>query len=325
MKKEYKIIRNKKSSNFYYEDSDDVYEIYARKNKKYGTINYGNLYYQTIAYSKKEFSGYNYISHVAFINIKRVDGKLKFRFSIHSDFDGEGISCYEDCEVNIKNKIIKLRGFFATFSGMNQLKELLDFVLKNNKNLKIKATIEELKEFEKISNELKKEIEAENKIIKNFYQTLETEKLKTISRKDFRVKRSLTIFKNNLFLKPKFKNYEDLIDFLYLQEKKEKIKQNIFVLNELDFESELLKKLLNLNEINIISSNLEINISLERFKSERPFSETVCLEKEIKNKKLSIISFFESSVYKKRNEENKNKAMIVAKKIFEKISKILEK
>lgn len=45
MKKEYKIIRNKKSSNFYYEDSDDVYEIYARKNKKYGTINCGNLYY----------------------------------------------------------------------------------------------------------------------------------------------------------------------------------------------------------------------------------------------------------------------------------------
>ena len=153
MEKNYKIIRNSSQAN-----ADTSY--FGKYDKEGKTIiNPAKLFYQTITYSRRLFYSEDYISHTAFINIKRILGKLKFRFSIHSDYDGIGESYFEDCQIDIKKRFLKLRGFFSTPSGIIQLKETLEFVLENNGNLELKVEQEELEEFKIIVKILEKELE----------------------------------------------------------------------------------------------------------------------------------------------------------------------
>ena len=235
MRKEYKIIRNYSQAN-----TDTSY--FGKYDKEGKTIiNPAKLFYQTIAYSRRLFYSENYISHTAFINIKRTSGKLKFRFPIHNDYDGIGESYFEDCQIDIKNHFLKLRGFFSTPSGIIQLKETLEFVLENNKNLELKAEQEELEEFKIIVKTLEKELENFDKIEPEFYQGANQEQLEITKAKNKHIKRGTVYFKRKgLISYPNFKNLENLIDFIKLKENE--VQKNIFYFNELDIEKKKERK-----------------------------------------------------------------------------------
>ena len=237
MKKEYKIIRNFSQAN------TETSNFGKYDNEGRTIISPTKPFYQTIAYSRRLFYSEDYISHTGFINIKRILGKLKFRFSIHSDYDGIGESYFEDCQIDIKKRFLKLRGFFSTPSGIIQLKETLEFVLENNENLELKAKQEELEEFELMVKNLEKELEIFEKIEPEFYQGINQERLEITKAKNKHIKRGTVYFKRKgLISNPNFKNLENLIDFIKLKEKQNEVKKSIFYFNELDIESELGKE-----------------------------------------------------------------------------------
>ena len=99
MRKEYKIIKNFESAN----TETNYFGRYDKEGKT--VINPTEPFYQTIAYSRRLFYSEDYISHTGFINIKRISGKLKFRFSVHSDYDGIGESYFEDCQIDMEKRI----------------------------------------------------------------------------------------------------------------------------------------------------------------------------------------------------------------------------
>ena len=236
MGKDYKIIKNSLQAN-----ADTSY--FGKYDKEGKTIiNPAKLFYQTIVYSRRLFYSEDYISHTAFINIKRILGKLKFRFSIHSDYDGIGESYFEDCQIDIKNRFLKLRGFFSTPSGIIQLKETLEFVLKNNENLELKLEQEELEEFKIIVETLEKELEKLKKIEPEFYQGINQERLEITGATNKHIKRGIVYFKRkNLISNPKFKTLENLVDFIKLKENQKEVRKSIFYFNDFDIESELEK------------------------------------------------------------------------------------
>ena len=325
MKKEYKIIKNYLQAN-----TDTSY--FGKYDKEGKTIiNPAKLFYQTIAYSRRLFYSEDYISHTAFINIKRISGKLKFRFSIHSDYDGIGESYFEDCQIDIKNRFLKLRGFFSTPSGIIQLKETLEFVLKSNENLELKAEKEELEEFELIIENLKKELEKFNKIEPEFYQGINQEQLEITKAKNKQIKRGTVYFKRKgLIFNPNFKTLENLIDFVKLREKQNEVQKSVFYFNELDIESELGKKLLNLNNVSIYIKEFEREYSTS-YETEIIISEkdnsyrneiddrscTFCGN--IDKKKVTVISNFPYMYNKEKREESKEEGFRKSKKIFGKI------
>lgn len=325
MKKEYKIIRNYSQAN-----ADTSY--FGKYDKEGKTIvNPAKLFYQTIAYSRRLFYSEDYISHTAFINIKRISGKLKIRFSIHSDYGGIGESYFEDCQVDIERRFLKLRGFFSTPSGIIQLKETLEFVLKNNENLELKAQKEELEEFELIVKNLEKELEKFNKIEPEIYQGINQERLEITKAKNKQIKRGTVYFKRKeLIFNPNFKTLENLIDFIKLKEKQNEVQKSVFYFNELDIESELGKKLLNLNNVSIYIKEFEREYSFsyetEIIISERDSSYrneiddrscTFCGN--IDKKKVTVISNFPYMYDKEKREKSKAEGFKKSKEMFEKI------
>lgn len=330
MRKDYKIIKNSLQAN-----ADTSY--FGKYDKEGKTIiNPAKLFYQTVAYSRRLFYSEDYISHTAFINIKRILGKLKFRFSIHSDYDGIGESYFEDCQIDIKNRFLKLRGFFSTPSGIIQLKETLKFVLKNNENLELKAEQEELKEFELIVKTLEKELEKFNKTEPEFYQGINQERLEITKAKNKQIKRGTVYFKRKgLISNPNFKNLENLIDFIKLKEKQNEVQKSVFYFNELDIESELGKKLLNLNNVSIyikefereysFSYETEIIISEEDNSYRNEIDDRSCTFcGSIDEKKITVISNFPYTYDKEKREESKKSGFQKSKEIFEKISKLIK-
>ena len=330
MKKEYKIIKNYLQAN-----TDTSY--FGKYDKEGKTIiNPAKLFYQTIAYSRRLFYSEDYISHTAFINIKRISGKLKFRFSIHSNYDGIGESYFEDCQIDIKNRFLKLRGFFSTPSGIIQLKETLEFVLKSNENLELKAEKEELEEFELIVENLEKELEKFNKIEPEFYQGINQERLEITKAKNKQIKRGTVYFKRKgLIFNPNFKTLENLIGFVKLREKQNEVQKSVFYFNELDIESELGKKLLNLNNVSIYIKEFEreystsyetVIIISEKDNSYRneidDRSCTFCGN--IEKKKVTVISNFPYMYDKTKREESKAEGFRKSKKLFERISELIK-
>lgn len=328
MRKEYKIIRNYSQAN-----TDTSY--FGKYDKEGKTIiNPAKLFYQTIAYSRRLFYSEDYISHTAFINIKRILGKLKFRFSIHSDYDGIGESYFEDCQVDIKKRFLKLRGFFSTPSGIIQLKETLEFVLENNENLELKVEQEEMEEFELLVKNLEKELKNLEKIEPEFYQGANQEQLGITGTTNKDIKRGTVYFKRKgLISNPNFKNLENLIDFIKLKENE--VQKSIFYFNELDIESELGKKLLNLNNISIyikefereysFSYETEIIISEENNSYRNEIDDRSCTFcGSIGEKKITVISNFLYMYDKEKREESKAENFKKTKKTFEKISELIK-
>lgn len=330
MRKEYKIIRNYSQAN-----TDTSY--FGKYDKEGKTIiNPAKLFYQTIAYSRRLFYSEDYISHTAFVNIKRISGKLKFRFSIHVDYDGIGESYFEDCQVDVKKRFVKLRGFFSTPSGIIQLKETLEFVLESNENLKLKAKQEELEEFKIIVKTLEKELEKFKKIEPEFYQGINQERLEMTKAKSKQIKRGIVYFKRKgLISNPNFKNLENLIDFIKLKEKQNEVQKSVFYFNELDIESELGEKLLNLNNVSVYIKEFEREYSFS-YETEIIISEkdnsyrneiddrscTFCGS--IGEKKITVISNFPYMYDKEKREESKAENFKKTKKTFEKISELIK-
>ena len=329
MKKGYKIIRNCSQANA----ETSYFGKYDKEGKT--LINPSKLFYQTIAYSRRLFYSEDYISHTGFINIKRISGKLKFRFSIHSDYDGIGESYFEDCQVEIKKRFLKLRGFFSTPSGIIQLKETLEFVLENNESLELKAKQEELEEFKIIVKTLEKELENFDKIEPEFYQGINQERLEITGTTNKNIKRGIVYFKSKkLIFNPKFKTLENLIGFIKLKEKQNEVQKSIFYFNELDIESELGKQLLNLNNVSIyikefereysFSHETEIIISEEdnSYKNEIDDRSCTCC-KNIGKKKITVISNFPYMYNKEKRTESKKNGFQKSKEMLEIISELI--
>ena len=330
MEKDYKIIKNISQAN--------VETSYFGKYDKVGKtiINPAKLFYQTITYSRRLFYSEDYISHTAFINIKRISGKLKFRFSIHSDYDGIGESYFEDCQIDIKKRFLKLRGFFSTPSGIIQLKETLEFVLENNENLELKAEEEELEEFKIIVKTLEKELENFDKIEPEFYQGADQELLEITGARNKQIKRGRIYFKRRgIICNPKFKTLENLTDFIKLKEEQKEVKKSIFYFNDFDIESELGKKLLNLNNVSIYIKEFEREYSFS-YETEIIISEedngyrneiddrscTFCGN--VDEKKITVISNFPYIYDKEKREESKAENFKKSEKTFERILELIK-
>lgn len=119
-------------------------------------INEVTPYFHTLAFSKAYFySPMDYVSYHGVINIIKVNNKLKFRFSYHENYDGLEKCYMEDCDINFNQKLIKLKGYFATNSGILQLYELVDYVL-NNKNDRL--NLNEINNLKELLQILEKEI-----------------------------------------------------------------------------------------------------------------------------------------------------------------------
>ena len=330
MGKDYKIIRNSLQANA----ETSYFGKYDKEGKT--IINPAKLFYQTITYSRRLFYSEDYISHTGFINIKRISGNLKFRFSIHSDYDGIGESYFEDCQIDIKKRFLKLRGFFSTPSGIIQLKETLEFVLENNENLELKVEQEELEEFKIIVKTLEKELENFNKIEPEFYQGINQERLEITGTTNKHIKRGIVYFKRkNLISNPKFKTLENLIDFINLKENQKEVRKSVFYFNDFDIESELGKKLLNLNNVSVYIKKFEREYSFS-YETEIIISEedngyrneiddrscTFCGN--ISGKKITVISNFPYMYEKEKREENKKSGFKKSKEMFERISKLIK-
>ena len=330
MRKDYKIIRNSLQANA----ETSYFGKYDKEGKT--IINPAKLFYQTIAYSRRLFYSEDYISHTAFINIKRISEKLKFRFSIHSDYDGIGESYFEDCQIDIKKRFLKLRGFFSTPSGIIQLKETLEFVLENNENLELKVEQEELEEFKIIVKILEKELENFDKIEPEFYQGADQELLEITGARNKQIKRGRIYFKRRgIICNLKFKTLENLADFIKLKEEQKEVKKSIFYFNDFDIESELGKKLLNLNNVSIYIKEFEREYSFsyenEIIISDKENGYTTTFEDEsctfcgnIGEKKITVISSFPYMYDKEKREKSKIENFKKSKEIFKRISELIK-
>lgn len=288
-------------------------------------------FFHTVAYSFQTYYAYQYIWHKAFINLIRSGGKLKFRFTIHSDYDGNAESLYEDCEVDIKNRRIKLRGFFATPAGMEQLKRTVEYVIKNNRKENLKIFSNEINEFQMIADVLEKEIEKVSKTASKIFQEAKYDRLGIFTEEDEIVNKIITYFnEENVIWKPKFKTFEDIIQFLHL--KKDKIKYSIIHLKKLDCKDSLIKEILKMNEIHIYIKDFpddeitetEIHISS---KEDKYVDEDVKITRtaNIGNKKITVISNFFINYDKVLYQQTIEKATKNSEEILKNILIILNK
>ena len=161
---------------------------------------------------------------------------------------------------NLFEQIAK-KDYFGTFSKINFLNiENVALLYKKNKNIVISKSDVFLKALDKyISNsgidlsflenvDLKKLVEKFERLCANGYKNFIENDIrdKIIER----IKKILTNFKEeNVIYKPKFKNFEEIIQFLLL--KKDKINYTIIYLKKLDFEDPLIKEILKMNDIQI--------------------------------------------------------------------------
>lgn len=316
------------SRNFETENTNSKTFSYSESPKKI-EINPYPKFFHTVAYSFQTYYTYQYIRYKAFINLIRSNGKLKFRFSIHSDYDGRAESLYEDCEVDIKNRRIKLRGFFATPAGMEQLKRTVEYVIENNRKENLKIFSDEINEFQMIADVLKKEIEKVSKIAPKIFQEAKYDRLGIFTEKDERVEKIITYFnEENVIWKPKFKTFEDIIQFLHL--KKDKIKYSIIHLKKLDCNDSLIKEILKMNEIHIYIKDFpddaitetEIHISS---KEDKYVDEDVKITRtaNIGNKKITVISNFFINYDKVLYQQTIEKATKNSEEILKNILMIL--
>lgn len=82
------------------------------------------------------------------------------------------------------------------------------------------------------------------------FQEAKYDRLAIFSEEDERVNKIITYFnEENVIWKPKFKTFEDIIQFLHL--KKDKIKYSVIHLKKLDCDDSLIKKILKMNEIHV--------------------------------------------------------------------------
>ena len=323
MRENYIISRNletenTKSKTFSYSESPKKIEInpYPR-------------FFHTLAYSFQTYYAYQYIWYKAFINLIRSNGKLKFRFAIHKYYNGRTKSLYEDCEVDIKSRRIKLRGFFATPAGMEQLKRTVEYVIENNKKENLKITSDEINEFQMILDVLEKEIEKVSKAASKIFQEAKYDRLGIFTEEDEIVNKIITYFnEENVIWKPKFKTFEDIIQFLHL--KKDKIKYSIIHLKKLDCNDSLIKEILKMNEIHIYIKDFpddaitetEIHISS---KEDKYVDEDVKITRtaNIGNKKITVISNFFKNYDKVLYRKTIEKATQNSEEILKNILKIL--
>lgn len=323
MRENYIISRNLKTENI----SSNTFS-YSETPKKIEINPYPNFFH-TIAYSFQAYYAYQYIWYKAFINLIRSNGKLKFRFAIHTQYNGRTKSFYEDCEVDIKSRRIKLRGFFATPAGMERLKRTVEYVIENNKKENLKITSDEINEFQMILDVLEKEIEKVSKAASKIFQEAKYDRLGIFTEEDERVEKIITYFnEENVIWKPKFKTFEDIIQFLHL--KKDKIKYSIIHLKKLDFNDSLIKEIFKTNEIHIYIKDFpddaitetEIHISS---KEDKYVNEDVKVTRTatIGNKKITVISNFFKNYDKVLYQKTIEKATENSEKILKNILKIL--
>jgi len=325
MRENYIISRNLKTENI----SSNTFS-YSETPKKIEINPYPNFFH-TIAYSFQAYYAYQYIWYKAFINLIRSNGKLKFRFAIHTQYNGRTKSFYEDCEVDIKSRRIKLRGFFATPAGMEQLKRTVEYVIKNNRKENLKIFSNEINEFQMIADVLEKEIEKVSKAASKIFQEAKYDRLGIFTEEDERVEKIITYFnEENVIWKPKFKTFEDIIQFLHL--KKDKIKYSIIHLKKLDFNDSLIKEIFKTNEIHIYIKDFpddaitetEIHISS---KEDKYVNEDVKVTSTatIGNKKITVISNFFKNYDKVLYQKTIEKATKNSEEILKNILIILNK
>lgn len=323
MRENYIISRNLKTENI----SSNTFS-YSETPKKIEINPYPNFFH-TIAYSFQAYYAYQYIWYKAFINLIRSNGKLKFRFAIHTQYNGRTKSFYEDCEVDIKSRRIKLRGFFATPAGMEQLKRTVEYVIKNNRKENLKIFSNEINEFQMIADVLEKEIEKVSKTASKIFQEAKYDRLGIFTEEDEIANKIITYFnEENVIWKPKFKTFEDIIQFLHL--KKDKIKYSIIHLKKLDCNDSLIKEILKMNEIHIYIKDFpddaitetEIHISS---KEDKYVNEDVKVTSTatIGNKKITVISNFFKNYDKVLYQKTIEKATENSEKILKNILKIL--
>ena len=323
MRENYIISRNLKTENI----SSNTFS-YSETPKKIEINPYPNFFH-TIAYSFQAYYAYQYIWYKAFINLIRSNGKLKFRFAIHTQYNGRTKNFYEDCEVDIKSRRIKLRGFFATPAGMEQLKRTVEYVIENNRKENLKITSDEINEFQMILDVLEKEIEKVSRTASKIFQEAKYDRLGIFSEEDERVEKIITYFnEENVIWKPKFKTFEDIIQFLHL--KKDKIKYSIIHLKKLDCNDSLIKEILKMNEIHIYIKDFpddaitetEIHISS---KEDKYVDEDVKITRtaNIGNKKITVISNFYENYDKVLYQQVVEKAIKNSEEILKNILMIL--
>lgn len=323
MRENYIISRNLKTENI----SSNTFS-YSETPKKIEINPYPNFFH-TIAYSFQAYYAYQYIWYKAFINLIRSNGKLKFRFAIHTQYNGRTKSFYEDCEVDIKSRRIKLRGFFATPAGMEQLKRTVEYVIKNNRKENLKIFSNEINEFQMIADVLEKEIEKVSKTASKIFQEAKYDRLGIFTEEDEIVNKIITYFnEENVIWKPKFKTFEDIIQFLHL--KKDKIKYSIIHLKKLDCNDSLIKEILKMNEIHIYIKDFpddaitetEIHISS---KEDKYVDEDVKITRTAKigSKKITVISNFFKNYDKVLYRKTIEKATKNSEEILKNILKIL--
>lgn len=318
------------SRNFKTENTNSKTFSYSETPKKI-EINPYPKFFHTVAYSFQTYYAYQYIWHKAFINLIRSNGKLKFRFTIHSDYDGIAESLYEDCEVDIKNRRIKLRGFFATPAGMEQLKRTVKYVIENNKKENLKIFSDEINEFQMIADVLEKEIETVLRTASKIFQEAKYDRLGIFTEEDEKVNKIITYFnKENVIWKPKFKTFEDIIQFLHL--KKDKIKYSIIHLKKLDCNDSLIKEILKMNEIHVYTKDLpdsttsetEIHISSKEDEFVNKIEDNkVTRTEKAGDRKITVISNFWRSYDKISNHQNIKKGIENSEKILKNILMIL--
>lgn len=318
------------SRNFKTENTNSKTFSYSETQKKI-EINPYPKFFHTVAYSFQTYYAYQYIWHKAFINLIRSNGKLKFRFTIHSDYDGIAESLYEDCEVDIKNRRIKLRGFFATPAGMEQLKRTVKYVIENNKKENLKIFSDEINEFQMIADVLEKEIETVLRTASKIFQEAKYDRLGIFTEEDEKVNKIITYFnEENVIWKPKFKTFEDIIQFLHL--KKDKIKYSIIHLKKLDCNDSLIKEILKMNEIHVYTKDLpdsttsetEIHISSKEDEFVNKIEDNkVTRTEKAGDRKITVISNFWRSYDKISNHQNIKKGIENSEKILKNILMIL--
>lgn len=318
------------SRNFKTENTNSKTFSYSETPKKI-KINPYPKFFHTVAYNFQTYYAYQYIWHKAFINLIRSNGKLKFRFTIHSDYDGIAESLYEDCEVDIKNRRIKLRGFFATPAGMEQLKRTVKYVIENNKKENLKIFSDEINEFQMIADVLEKEIETVLRTASKIFQEAKYDRLGIFTEEDEKVNKIITYFnEENVIWKPKFKTFEDIIQFLHL--KKDKIKYSIIHLKKLDCNDSLIKEILKMNEIHVYTKDLpdsttsetEIHISSKEDEFVNKIEDNkVTRTEKAGDRKITVISNFWRSYDKISNHQNIKKGIENSEKILKNILMIL--
>ena len=176
-----------------------------------------------------------------------------------------------------------------------------------------------------------KEIEKVSKTASKIFQEAKYDRLGIFTEEDERVEKIITYFnEENVIWKPKFKTFEDIIQFLHL--KKDKIKYSIIRLKKLDCNDSLVKEILKTNEIHVYIKDFpddaitetEIHISSKEDKYvNRDEDVKITRTANIGSKKITVISNFFINYDKVLYQQTIEKAIKNSEEILKNILKIL--